>query len=102
MKPPSYHEVRVIQLKKEVKNVKEVNMKSHEEEFAKNGCSIMCDGWTNKCGRTLINFLVNNAKGTMSVESVDVLSYAKDGKMMNDLLENCGKSWKRKCGASYH
>ena len=48
----------------------------------------MCDGWTDKCGRTLINFLVNNAKGTMFVELVDASSYAKDGKKMNDLLEN--------------
>ena len=44
MKSPTYHEVRVTQFKKEVKNVKQVNMKSHEAEFAKNGCSIMCDG----------------------------------------------------------
>ena len=36
------------------------------------GCTIMTDGWTDKKRRTIINFLVNNPKGTMFLKSIDV------------------------------
>ena len=44
MKPPSYHELRVPLLKKEVETTCEA-MKDHEEAWEKNVCSIMADGW---------------------------------------------------------
>ncbi|XP_028077965.1 uncharacterized protein LOC114279882 [Camellia sinensis] len=81
MKPPTYHEVRVTQLKKEVKHTEDL-MKNHKEDCAKYGCSIMADGWTDKRGRTLINFLVNCLRGTMFVESV-----SKDGQKLFELLD---------------
>lgn len=86
MKPPTYHEVRVTQLKKEVKHTEDL-MKNHKEDCAKYGCSIMADGWTDKRGRTLINFLVNCPRGTMFVESVDASSYSKDGQKLFELLD---------------
>ncbi|GMP48782.1 hypothetical protein CsSME_00016021 [Camellia sinensis var. sinensis] len=86
MKPPTYHEVRVTQLKKEVKHTEDL-MKYHKEDCAKYGCSIMADGWTDKRGRTLINFLVNCPRGTMFVESVDASSYSKDGQKLFELLD---------------
>lgn len=48
----------------------------------------MSDGWTDKRGRTLINFLVNCPKGTMFFESVDASAYSKDGQKMFELLDN--------------
>ncbi|XP_028101977.1 uncharacterized protein LOC114301249 [Camellia sinensis] len=86
MKPPTYHEVRVTQLKKEVKHTEDL-MKYHKEDCAKYGRSIMADGWTDKRGRTLINFLVNCPRGTMFVESVDASSYSKDGQKLFELLD---------------
>ncbi|XP_059664281.1 uncharacterized protein LOC132310058 [Cornus florida] len=81
MKPPSYHEVRVPLLRKELDNTNAL-MNDHREEWSKFGCSLMADGWTDKRGRTLLNFLVNSPKGTMFIESIDTSSFLKDGKML--------------------
>ncbi|XP_042451216.1 uncharacterized protein LOC122036087 [Zingiber officinale] len=85
MKPPSYHEVRVKYLKKELANTNSL-LKSHEEDHAKFGCTIMADGWTDKKGRTLINFLVNGPKGSVFVESVDASGYSHTADKMFELL----------------
>lgn len=45
MKPPTYHEVRVPLLKKEVDTTRKI-MTEHKKEWETNGCSIMSDGWT--------------------------------------------------------
>ncbi|RZB75263.1 hypothetical protein D0Y65_033937 [Glycine soja] len=57
LKPPSYHELRVPLLKKELEYTKGL-LRGHEEERIKYGCSIMSDGWTDRKNRTLINFLI--------------------------------------------
>ena len=85
MKAPSYHEVRVPLLKKEVEHTKDV-MKDHKIHWASHGCSIMANGWTDKRQRTLINFLVNCPKGSMFIESVDASSYSKTGEKMCELI----------------
>ncbi|XP_059645586.1 uncharacterized protein LOC132287100 [Cornus florida] len=85
MKPPSYHEVRVPLLRKELDNTNAL-MNDHREEWSKFGCSLMADGWTDKRGRTLLNFLVNSPRGTMFIESIDTSSFSKDGDKMFDLL----------------
>ncbi|RWR85049.1 hypothetical protein CKAN_01389100 [Cinnamomum micranthum f. kanehirae] len=86
MKLPSYHEVRVPLLKKEIEHTNNL-MKAHRDDWVKYGCSIMMDGWTDKKGRTLLNFLVNCPKGTMFVESIDASSYSKDVEKMFQLIE---------------
>ncbi|KAL4653643.1 hypothetical protein ACB092_01G319700 [Castanea dentata] len=87
MKPPSYHEVRVPLLKKEVVHTNDI-MKSHKEEWAKIGCSIMSDGWKDKIHRSLINFLVNCSKGSMFIKSIDASPYMKTGERMFQLLDS--------------
>ena len=87
LKPPSFHEVRVPLLKKEMSDVTKL-MKTYEEEWAKYGCSLMADGWTDKKQRTLINFLVNSPKGTFFIKSVDASGYAKTGEKMFELLDS--------------
>ena len=47
----------------------------------------MVDGWTDKKGSTLLNFLVNCLKGTMFVESIDASSYSKDAEKMFKLID---------------
>ncbi|XP_075503611.1 uncharacterized protein LOC142540977 [Primulina tabacum] len=85
MKPPSYHEVRVKYLKKELANTN-LLLKSHEEDHARYGCTIMADGWTDKKSRTLIIFLVNGPKGSIFVESMDASSYSHTADKMYELL----------------
>ncbi|XP_031739008.1 uncharacterized protein LOC116402801 [Cucumis sativus] len=87
LKPPSYHELRVPCLKKELEATNEL-MSNHKVEWAKVGCTVMADGWTDRRNRTLINFLVNSPKGTMFIESIDASFYVKDGKKMFELLDN--------------
>ncbi|XP_028085221.1 uncharacterized protein LOC114286269 [Camellia sinensis] len=86
LKPPSYHMIRILYLKKEVNHVHKL-MKEHKEDWAKYGCSIMCDGWTDRKHRTLINFLVNCPRGTMFLESIDASSYSKDANKIFSLLD---------------
>jgi hypothetical protein len=47
----------------------------------------MSDGWTDRRGRHLINFLVNSPEGTYFLESVDASSEVHDAYMLADLLE---------------
>ncbi|GMQ01633.1 hypothetical protein CsSME_00048203 [Camellia sinensis var. sinensis] len=78
--------IRIPYLKKEVNHVHKL-MKEHKEDWAKYGCSIMCDGWTDRKHRTLINFLVNCPRGTMFLESIDASSYSKDANKIFSLLD---------------
>ncbi|XP_010644982.2 uncharacterized protein LOC104877761 [Vitis vinifera] len=86
MKGPTFHEVRVTNLKKELALTKDL-MKDHMVEWGKNGCSIMSDGWTDRKERTLVNFLVNCLKGTMFMQSIDASSMIKTGEKMFELLD---------------
>ena len=85
MKPPSYNELRVPILKKEVAYTNEL-LCDHKEFFRKYGYSIMSDGWTSRTNRTLMNFLVNCPSGTMFVKSIDASSFMKTGKKISNYL----------------
>ncbi|KAJ7977287.1 HAT transposon superfamily protein [Quillaja saponaria] len=95
LKPPSYYEVRVPLLKKEVQNTNDV-MKSHKVEWERYGCSIMSDGWTDRSNRSLINFLVNSSKGSMFIDSVDASSYSHTGdelyKLLSRMVQKVGEA----------
>ena len=56
-RPPSYHEARVPLLGKAVEQVNKIKEK-HEAAWKQYGCTLMSDGWTDRRGRHLINFLV--------------------------------------------
>ena len=47
----------------------------------------MSDGWTDRKGRTLVNFLVNCSKGTIFMESINASSMIKMGEKMFELLD---------------
>ncbi|KAK4283950.1 hypothetical protein QN277_000847 [Acacia crassicarpa] len=87
LKPPSYHELRVPFLKKEIEETNKM-LKKQKEEWVDFGCSIMSDAWTDKKNRTLINFMVNSPSGTMFVRSVDASSYMKTGEKVFQLLDD--------------
>ncbi|XP_031258298.1 uncharacterized protein LOC116116350 [Pistacia vera] len=52
LKPPTCHEVRVSYLKREVDLVGE-KLGKYKNEWKKNGCTLMSDGWTDGKGRSL-------------------------------------------------
>ncbi|XP_057444668.1 uncharacterized protein LOC130736914 [Lotus japonicus] len=87
LRAPSYHEMRVPLLKKELEYTQNL-MKQNVVERAKYGCSIMSDAWTDRKQRTLINFLVNSPAGSMFVRSVDGSSYMKTGEKLFTLLDS--------------
>ena len=59
----------------------------HEKAWKHYGCTLMSDGWSDKRGRHLINFLVNSPEGTYFLESVDASSEVHDANMLANLLE---------------
>nr|XP_009599910.2 uncharacterized protein LOC104095467 [Nicotiana tomentosiformis] len=85
MKPPSYHEVRVTHLKKEVKNIDQI-IEEHKVEWNKFGCSIMMDKWTARNGKMIINVLVNSPRGSVFLESHDASNSSTDGSKMYSLF----------------
>ena len=85
-RPPSYHEARVPLLGKAVEQVNKIKEK-HEAAWKQYGYTLMSDGWTDRRGRHLINFLVNSPEGTFFLESVDASSEVHDAPMLADLLQ---------------
>lgn len=85
MKPPSYHEVRVPLLKLEKEHTKKLLI-LNETEKKEVGCSLMADGWRDRKGRSLINFLVNTPRGSMFLEFVDASSYSHTGKYLSSVF----------------
>jgi hypothetical protein len=59
----------------------------HELAWKYYGCTLMLDGWTDRRGHQLINFLVDSPAGTYFLESIDVSTEAHDATMLADLLE---------------
>ncbi|RDX94024.1 hypothetical protein CR513_23647, partial [Mucuna pruriens] len=84
LKPPSYHELRVSLLQKDL-------LKSHEEEQMKYGYSIMSAGWIGRKKRMLIIFAINCALETMFVKSIDASEFMKTRdkvyKLLNSFVE---------------
>lgn len=85
-KPPSPYELREPLLRDCVKETKLLR-KQHEVAWKQYGCTLMSDGWSDRRGRHLINFLVNSPEGTYFLESVDASSECQDARMIADLLE---------------
>ena len=59
----------------------------YERAWKYYGCTLMSDGWSDRRGRDLINFLVNNLEGTYFLESVDASSEVHSANKLADLLE---------------
>eukprot|EP00253_Pinus_taeda_P032135 PITA_32135 len=50
------------------------------------GCTVMSDGWTDRKGRTLLNFLAHCFKGTMFIKLSDASEHIKDAATICELL----------------
>ncbi|XP_042509285.1 uncharacterized protein LOC122084935 [Macadamia integrifolia] len=86
-KPPSYHELRVPLLQDEKAQIDCIKQK-YEDYWKRHGCTLISDGWTDKRGRHLINFLVNCPLGTYFMGSVDVSSESQYAAMLFQLLDS--------------
>jgi hypothetical protein len=69
--------------------VKRTNNMRAEHEIAWNnyGCTLMSDGWNDRRGRQLINFLDRSPEGTYFMESVDASNVQHNAYMLADLLQ---------------
>jgi len=83
---PSYHDIRVSLLKKEVEYTENL-MKGYREQWVKYDCTIMSDTWTDRKQRCIINFLVNSQAGTMFFKSIDGSDFVKTGEKLFELLD---------------
>lgn len=86
LKPPSYHEIRVTFLDKEVTNVM-VMLDEFKQEWKKTGCTIMSDGWSDRKRRSICNFLVNSPKGTVFLSSIDTSDISKTTDKVLEMLD---------------
>jgi hypothetical protein len=69
-KVPTYHDIRV-NLLGDCKRECSLLVESYRSKWAKDGYTIMVDGWSDRKQRTLINFLVYSTQGIVFVKSVD-------------------------------
>ncbi|KAG2564437.1 uncharacterized protein LOC120681668 [Panicum virgatum] len=85
-KPVTPYQLGEPLLQKDVKATSTMR-EDHERAWKHYGCTLMSDGWSDKRGRHLINFLVNSPEGTYFLESIDASSEVHDANMLADLLE---------------
>jgi hypothetical protein len=85
-KGPSMHDLRGSLLQKEVESIEEY-LRDFKVSWAKTGCTIMSDGWSDGKNRTIINFLVSCPQGTMFLRSVDASDRVKDANLLFELLD---------------
>ncbi|KAK8916557.1 hypothetical protein KSP39_PZI022500 [Platanthera zijinensis] len=86
-KGPSYHDLRVSLLLSTKEKVKVVKT-NYQAYWRRYGCTLMSDGWTDRRGRHLINFLVNCPEGTYFMGSVDASSQIQDATMLSELFDS--------------
>ncbi|XP_058776906.1 uncharacterized protein LOC131651251 [Vicia villosa] len=75
-KVPTMHALRGNLINKWVDDVK-IQIEQYRSIWKDTGCTLMADGWTDRCRRTLINFLVYCPKGTVFIKSVDASGASK-------------------------
>ncbi|KAK1258132.1 hypothetical protein QJS04_geneDACA024940 [Acorus gramineus] len=89
--PPSMHEISETCLQEEVRETHKI-LEIHKGHWKTYGCTLMCDGWTDRRQRSLINFLANSPKGTMFLKSIDASAHSHTAiflfKEINDVIEN--------------
>ena len=84
--PPSPYHLGEPLLKEVMQLTSDVR-KEHEQAWKHYGRMLMSDGWSDRRGWHLINFLVNSPEGTYFLESVDASAEVQDAFMLADLLE---------------
>ncbi|XP_025652305.1 uncharacterized protein [Arachis hypogaea] len=86
-KGPSYPRVRGYLLSKLVEDMRKM-VDSYREIWKQTGCTIMADGWTDRCRHTLIKFLVYCPKGTVFLKSIDASNISKTAENLFKLFRD--------------
>ncbi|XP_031281344.1 uncharacterized protein LOC116139837 [Pistacia vera] len=85
-KQPTYDAMRVNLLRDAKKEVQLI-VDNYKRIWQEVGCTLMADGWTDTCHRSLINFLVYCPKGVCFIKSVDASDVVKDAFTLFKLFE---------------
>ncbi|XP_052176485.1 uncharacterized protein LOC127790825 [Diospyros lotus] len=85
--PPSQYQLRETLLKGEVDRMKGL-LKKHEEEWARNGCSIMTDAWSDR-KRSIMNLCVNSNAGTAFLSSKESSEEAHTSELIFEYVDKC-------------
>jgi hypothetical protein len=80
------HALRGNLLNKWVDDIKQ-QIEEYRKIWKNTGCTLMADGWTDRCRRTLINFLVYCPEGTVFIKSVDASQHSKTADMLFKLFK---------------
>lgn len=86
-KMPSYHSLRGKLLNRSVQDAGKL-CEELRKSWEVTGCSVMVDRWTDKTGRTVINFYVYCPKGTMFLKSVDASDITDSSEALLDLFDS--------------
>ncbi|XP_073065998.1 uncharacterized protein [Primulina eburnea] len=86
--PPTQYQLREPLLKAEVERTKQL-LKKHEEEWAKNGCSIMTCAWSDRKRRSILNLCVNCKEGTVFFESKESSDEAHTAGLIFEYVDKC-------------
>ena len=76
-----------VNLLKDAKKEVQLLVNSYHEVWARVGCTIMDDGWTDNRQKTLINFLVYCPQRILFVKSVDAYDIVKDSTNLFNLFD---------------
>lgn len=87
-KKPNQHQLREKLLFEEVEDTKKV-LKVHEQEWAKNGCSIMTDAWTDQKRRSIMNLCLHCSIGSSFLESKEVSEESHTGQLIFEYVDGC-------------
>ncbi|XP_031274728.1 uncharacterized protein LOC116133189 [Pistacia vera] len=85
-KQPTYDAMRVNLLRDAKKEVQLI-VNNYKKIWQEVGCTLMADGWTDTCHRSLINFLVYCPTGVCFIKSVDASDVVKDAFTLFKLFE---------------
>ncbi|XP_024200409.1 uncharacterized protein LOC112203718 [Rosa chinensis] len=87
-RPPTQYQLREPLLKEEVERTKN-SLKKHEEEWAKNGCSIMTDAWSDRKRRSIMNLCVNCKEGTTFLSLREDSDQSHTGAYIFEYVDKC-------------
>ncbi|KAL0240131.1 hypothetical protein GEMRC1_010238 [Eukaryota sp. GEM-RC1] len=77
--PPSYDELRTTLLEAMCFSLQQ-RRSSFLANIYETGCSLVLDGWTDPCGRPLVNFIIVTPDGAMFYDCINTFGKSKDGK----------------------
>ena len=95
IKGPSGFQIGNVYLEEEVKEV-ETYIVSLKQKWPEYGCTIMCDGWSSRTNKPIINFMVYSDRHMLYHTSIDTTNKSKTASyifsLMDKVVEEVGES----------